>query len=160
MSLPQAPKLSASDLPSLAVGVFLLILAALLTYDAWHLRQPMTDVGIGPATFPYLVAAGLAVLAVLTFRSALNRSGVNFGIPNPGPLLFIGAGMACQIFLLNLAGFTIATGLMFALCARAFGRRSFLLLLPVGLVAAFIAYLGFRFGLQLNLPEGPLERLL
>ncbi|MCS0494664.1 tripartite tricarboxylate transporter TctB family protein [Ancylobacter sp. MQZ15Z-1] len=148
------------DVPTLLIGAFLLLLAGLTVYDASHLRQPMTDVGVGPSTFPMLIAAGLAVLGLLTLKSAFGHHTVNLGVPNAGALPWILGGLVANIVLLDTAGFTLATGVMFALSARAFARKSFLVLLPAGILAALAAYIGFRFGLQLSLPEGPLEALL
>jgi len=152
--------LAGGNLPTLAVGTFLIVLAALTAYDASQLRQPVTDVGVGPSTFPMLIAGGLAILGLLTIKSAFDGHTVNLGIPNKMPLFWLVGGIVSEILLLNVIGFTLATGLMFAMAARGFAKRSFFLLLPVGVLVALIAYLGFRFGLQLYMPEGPLERLI
>ncbi len=153
-------RLSGGDVPTLAMGILLIVLGALTAYDAAHLRQPATDVGVGPSTFPMMIAGGLVILGALTIRSAFGNQAVSFGIPNKAPLFWILGGLIAEILLLDVTGFTFATGVMFALSARGFAKRSFLLLLPIGLLVAFIAYVGFRFGLQLYLPEGPLEKLL
>ncbi len=97
---------------------------------------------------------------LLTVKSAFDGETASLGIPNKMPLFWILGGIVSEILLLNVIGFTLATGLMFALAARGFAKRSFFLLLPVGVLIALIAYLGFRFGLQLYMPEGPLERLI
>ncbi len=41
-------RLAGGDIPTLAMGGFLIVLGALTAYDAAHLRQPATDVGVGP----------------------------------------------------------------------------------------------------------------
>jgi putative tricarboxylic transport membrane protein len=79
---------------------------------------------------------------------------------NPVPLLWIGGGVALQIALLHVIGFVIATAILFAATARAFGERNSLLGLGVGFVLALAVYGVFDRLLQLNLPAGPLETLI
>jgi putative tricarboxylic transport membrane protein len=69
------------------------------------------------------------------------------------------AGLAAQMLLLTVAGFSIATGLLFAFTARAFGKRKLWFSIPVGIVLSFAIWIVFAQLLQLSLPAGPLERL-
>lgn len=62
--------------------------------------------------------------------------------------------------LLRVAGFSIATGVLFALTAQAFGYGRLWKSLPIGIAFAFLIYLVFARGLQLSLPAGLLESLL
>ena len=57
-------------------------------------------------------------------------------------------------------GFILATTILFAATATAFGRRAFLADLAIGFVLALVVYLMFDKLLSLSLPAGPLERLL
>jgi putative tricarboxylic transport membrane protein len=75
-------------------------------------------------------------------------------------MVWIVGGLAAQMLLLKVAGFSIATGLLFAATARAFGRGPLWLTIPVGIVLAFVIWVIFARGLQLSLPAGPLERLI
>lgn len=63
------------------------------------------------------------------------------------------------MLLLNTLGFSIATGILFALTARGFGKRKLWLTVPIGIVFSFIVWAIFAKLLQLSLPAGPLERL-
>jgi putative tricarboxylic transport membrane protein len=64
-----------------------------------------------------------------------------------------------QMLLLKPAGFSIATGLLFAATARGFGRGPLWLTVPAGVVFALLVWIVFAKGLSLNLPAGPLESL-
>ena len=90
---------------------------------------------IGPTTFPY-VDCRRAVRCwrsgrplrpgAATFPSARSRTSA--------PMLWIVGGLAAQMLLLKTAGFSIATGLLFAATARGFGRGPLWLTIPVGIV--------------------------
>jgi putative tricarboxylic transport membrane protein len=128
------------DRAAIVIGVFLLILAAITVWDARRLTMTSTY-GMGPEAMPYIIAGGLALLAIGHFVFALGLvaliAGIGFG-----------------------AGFIPAMALLFAATARAFGRTAIVTDLVIGLVLAFVVYLMFTKLLTLALPEGPLERLL
>ncbi|MGO7208859.1 tripartite tricarboxylate transporter TctB family protein, partial [Rhizobium ruizarguesonis] len=67
--------------------------------------------------------------------------------------------LAGQMLLLRVAGFSIATGILFALTARGFGKRKLWISLPLGIVLSFVVWAIFSQLLQLTLPAGPLEHL-
>ena len=58
------------------------------------------------------------------------------------------------------AGFILASTLLFAFTARAFGRRALPADLLIGFVLGLLVYLLFNGLLTLALPAGPIERLL
>ena len=69
-------------------------------------------------------------------------------------------GLAALIAVIGFGGgFIIATALLFAMTAAAFGRKAFHIDIIIGLVLATIVYLVFSKLLALTLPAGPLERL-
>ena len=114
---------------------------------------------IGPPAFPYAIAAVLFVLAVWTAVAALRGEFPEREEQNVSPMLWIVGGLAAQMLLLKFAGFSIATGLLFAATARGFGRGPLWLTVPIGIVIALVLWIIFAKGLQLSLPAGPLERL-
>jgi putative tricarboxylic transport membrane protein len=75
-------------------------------------------------------------------------------------MLWIVGGLVAQMLLLKTAGFAIATGVLFALAARGFGRGPLWATVPMGIVFAFVIWLIFARVLHLSLPAGPLERLV
>ncbi|MNW04981.1 Tripartite tricarboxylate transporter TctB family protein [compost metagenome] len=64
------------------------------------------------------------------------------------------------MILIRLAGFSIATGLLFGLAARGFGARKLHISIPVGIAICLAIWWLFAGVLQLSLPAGPLENLL
>ena len=57
------------------------------------------------------------------------------------------------------AGFSIATGLLFAATAKGFGRGPLWKTVPIGIVVSLVIWLIFTLLLKLSLPAGPLEQL-
>lgn len=84
------------------------------------------------------------------------------GIPRQQavPVLLILAGLLLQLVLLHPLGFSIASGLLFACTAAAFGKRNFALTLPVGFLFALVIDGVFDQLLTLNLPAGVPETLI
>src|SRR3954470_4748858 len=149
-----------ADRAAIVVGLFLLILAAITVWDASRLTFTSTY-GMGPEAMPYIIAGGLALLAlghfVFAFRSALPDRET----ADPRALLWIALGLVALIAGIGLgAGFMPAMALLFAATARAFGRTAIITDLVIGFVLALVVYLMFTKLLTLSLPEGPLERLL
>ncbi|HEX2553250.1 MAG TPA: tripartite tricarboxylate transporter TctB family protein [Microvirga sp.] len=148
------------DPAGLAIAAILLALALLVFWDTSRLELNAVY-GVGPRAMPYLVAGGLAVLAlgnaVLAFQGALPaRESIDFTA-----LLLILGGLAALIALIGLGGgFIPATAVLFAAVATAFGRRAILTDLLIGLGLGLATYLLFAKLLALTLPVGPLERLL
>ncbi|HEV2603630.1 MAG TPA: tripartite tricarboxylate transporter TctB family protein [Microvirga sp.] len=147
------------DLAGLAIAAILIALAALLYWDLSSL-QLNAVYGVGPKAMPIVVATGLFLLGigngVLAFRGGLpERESIDFGA-----IALILGGLAALIALIAFGGgFILATALLFAMVARAFGRRAFLMDLAIGLVLGLLTYLLFARVLALTLPVGPLERL-
>ena len=77
-----------------------------------------------------------------------------------GPVLWIVGGLVLQMLLLKPLGFSIATGFLFALTARGFGRGPLWLTIPIGIVFALFVWFLFSRVLMLSLPTGPLESLI
>jgi putative tricarboxylic transport membrane protein len=142
------------------IAALLAAFGAVLLWDAGRLPQDGGYAGIGPAAMPKLIGWGLIVLAALTAASGLKRPLASVPRQNPVPLLWIGGGVALQIALLHVVGFILATALLFAATARAFGERRLPLAFAVGLVLSLAVYGIFDQLLQLNLPAGPLETLI
>lgn len=146
--------------PALIVGVLLLIVAALVGYDAS--QQTITsNYGVGPTAMPYVAAAGLVILGLAHFVVAFRE-----GLPQPeeadsGALLWIAGGLVFLIACIALGGgFIIAITVVFACTARGMGRQALLVDAVIGFVLGLAIYLVFANLLTLILPSGPLERLL
>jgi putative tricarboxylic transport membrane protein len=147
------------DPAALVIAALILILAAGVAYDAATLRAGVAAYSrVGPQVFPYGIAGCLAALGVATaisaFRGPIETRGEPIAL---SPVLLIAGGLLGQIVLLNFAGFSIATGVVFAATAAALGRPRIYVTYPVGVIFALVVWLVFAMVLKLVLPAGPLE---
>ncbi len=135
-------------------------LAALILWDAAGLKQDGGYSGVGPADVPKLIAYVLLVLAALTVVSGLKGDLPRPARQAPAPVLWVLGGLSLQLVLLHIVGFVISGAILFGMTARGFGQRPLWKALAVGLALALVIYGAFDRLLQLNLPSGPLERLI
>jgi putative tricarboxylic transport membrane protein len=161
MTTGPAPERAPPDKAAFAVAVLLAALGALIAWNAAHLNANVAAYSrIGASAFPYAIAGLLFAAALGTAAAAAKGE-----FPDREPLElhrlgWILAGLIAQIILLGFAGFSVATGVLFAFAARGFGGKPLWLTIPIGIVLCFLLYLLFQKGLQLSLPQGPLERLV
>lgn len=148
------------DRAALVMAAALAGVGALITWSTYSMGGAASYSRIGPTVFPYAIAAAFFVLAVWTVFAALRNDFPEREPQKFGPIVWIVGGLAGQMLLLNIVGFSIATGLLFAATARGFGRGPLWLTIPIGIALSFAVWLVFSKGLQLTLPAGPLERLI
>lgn len=148
------------DTAALAVAAGLAVIAGVMLWDSARLADLGGYSGVGPASVPRVVAFGLLGLSVWTVIAALKGDFPERPAQNVPPVLWIVAGLAGQLLLLHVTGFSIATGVLFAFTARAFGKRNLAMTLPIGIAFAFAVWVVFSQLLMLHLPAGPLEHLL
>jgi putative tricarboxylic transport membrane protein len=147
------------------VGLAVLVFAGVVYHGAANIPATPIYARVGPAVFPYWIAAAMAILGV-----ALTFQGLRGGWSDEDPelklpidfraLAWIGAGLAVNILAIQDAGFTLASALMFACISRCFGSERPLADFGVGFALAAAAYLGFSEGLGINIGEGWLESLV
>ena len=147
------------DRAALVIAAILAVVAAVVAWSTASMGGPATYARIGPTTFPYVIAAGLFVLAIGTAFEAWRGDFPEREEQNLPPMLWIVGGLAVQMLLLKQVGFSIATGLLFAATAKGFGKGPLWMTVPLGIVLAFAIWFVFAKGLQLALPAGPIERL-
>lgn len=148
------------DWAALAIAALLVVIGAVMLWDSSRLADLGGYSGVGPASVPRVVAVCLILLAVWTVVAAFRGDFPEREPQQIVPVVWIIAGLAAQLMLLKIAGFAIATGVLFAFTARAFGRRNLAFSLPVGILLSYAVWVVFSQLLMLNLPAGPLERLL
>ena len=146
------------DWAAVAIGVALLALAGVIFWNTL-LVTGGAYTQIGPKAFPYAIAAFLAVLSIWTIASALKGGFPEREHDAVGPIVWIVGGLTAQLLLLDIAGFSLATGLLFAATAKAFGRGPLWKTIPIGILLSLALWLLFTKLLKLSLPAGPLERL-
>lgn len=148
------------DGAALFIAAILAAIGIVVIWQTSQMRVPPIQARVGPTVFPYIIAAGLLLLSVGTVFSALRGGFPTREADNYQPILWIVGGLVAQMLLLSTAGFSIATGVLFACTAKAFGRGPLWKTIPIGAVFAFLVWFAFAKGLQLSLPAGPLERLI
>ncbi|WP_019560098.1 MULTISPECIES: tripartite tricarboxylate transporter TctB family protein [Caldimonas] len=104
------------------LGVFALLLAALLTWQGWGLEAPFSYEPVGPRAFPLLLAAVMALCGLWLLvrgreRAEPNPRGANARIATMAALV---AGYAAVFVSL---GFIVSTALMAVFVGRLFGGR-------------------------------------
>ena len=148
------------DGAALVIAVILAAISIVIFWQTSQMRIPPIQQRVGPTVFPYIIATGLALLAVGTLVSAIRRGFPERSKDAFGPIAWIVGGLSAQILLLSTAGFAIATGVLFAFTAKGFGRGPLWQTIPIGIVFSFIVWFIFARGLQLSLPQGPIERFI
>jgi putative tricarboxylic transport membrane protein len=148
------------DRVAFVIPAALAILAAVIAVSTYKMAGPAGNGQVGPRTFPYVIAAALFGLAIWSTVAAWRGEFPAREKQELGPVFWIIGGLAAQMLLLKFAGFSIATGLLFAATARGFGRGPIWFTIPIGIILAFGLWIVFAKGLQLSLPAGPIERAL
>jgi putative tricarboxylic transport membrane protein len=149
-----------ADPAGLVIAASLFLLAAVIVWDTTTLQ--ITSVyGVGPKAMPFVIASGLVLLSIGNLIMALQG-----GLPprediDLKAIQRILGGLAALIAVIGFGGgFIVATTLLFAMTASAFGRKAFHVDLAIGFVLSTMAYLMFAKLLSLSLPMGPIENLL
>lgn len=145
------------DRAALVIAAVLLVLAAVVAWDASRVVGGGQYARIGPQTIPYAIAICLATLGLWTIVEAWRGDFPEREHQEAIPVLWIVAGLLVQLLTIRFIGFSIATGILFALVARGFGERRFWISIPFGIVLAGLIWLVFARGLSLTLPTGPVE---
>jgi putative tricarboxylic transport membrane protein len=155
------PPSNRRDLAGLLIAVALFGLAWLIFSDASGYPIRRSYARFGPEIVPYIVGAGIAVMAVLTVVMAL-RGRFEERMPlNLRGLAWLIFAIVAQIGLLYAgSGFILAATVLFGCAASAFGQRTVVLNFAIGAALSTLLYLLFRFGLGLALPAGPIESAL
>jgi len=147
------------DRAALVIAAILGVVAVVIAWSTASQGAGANYARVGPTTFPYFIAAVFFGLSIWTAFEAVRGDFPEREHQEISPILWIVGGLVAQMLLLKVAGFAIATGLLFAATARAFGRGPLWQTIPIGLVLSFIIWIIFAKGLQLSLPAGPLEQL-
>jgi putative tricarboxylic transport membrane protein len=161
--------------PSPSVGETLLALAAmafglLIIWQTTLIRLTPAYSKVGPRVIPYIVGAGMVIVGAwlayeaLTGRTAMGNADSEDADPTlPTDWRCIGRlalTLIAYLFLIEPAGFIIASTALFAGAAFAMGSRRLARDVVIGIVMATILYVVFNRGLGLSLPAGILEGII
>lgn len=146
----------------LAIGLGVVAISAVLAVGAYRFPEEMGFVILGAHVYPYALAVFLGVVGLLLcfqavtggFReladhedeSAKALPGGKFGAA------WVTAGLVAVAVLINLIGFVLAAGLLFACSARGFGSRRPVHDLAIGIALTLPIYWLFNAGLGVSLP--------
>lgn len=145
------------DRAALVIAAALLVLAAIVAFDASRVGGGGQYARIGPQTIPYVIAICLAGLGVWTILEAIRGDFPEREHQELRPVMWIIAGLLIQLVTIRYVGFSIATGVLFALVARGFDERRVWISIPFGIILALAVWVIFTRSLSLTLPHGPLE---
>jgi putative tricarboxylic transport membrane protein len=149
----------------LAIGLGLIAIASVIGFETMQMQVPPSYARVGPQIFPYIIAIGMAITgAHIAWKSYRGEDEVA-EIEDTGPtdwksVAIIAAGLIAHMNLLKPLGFVPAGLILFWSVAFAFGSRRYGRDIIVGLLLALFAYVGFTYGLGLQLPPGILKGLL
>ncbi len=145
-----------------AFGIFLMVQTAAIPVSPGYAR-------IGPRVIPWVVSSALVAIGLMLVRDALSGAwwrsadGVEDAAKGGGcapfgfaPILWLAIGFGLYLATIKVAGLPIASTLLFAAGARAFGSIRPVTDLIVGLILGLAIFFGFNYGLGLSLPGGPL----
>ncbi len=112
------------DRAALVIAALLMMASVVIAWSTSTHSAGGAYARVGPTTFPYVIAVAFFGLSIWTAIEALRGDFPEREHQEISPILWIVGGLAAQMLLLKVAGFSIATGLLFAATARAFGPAS------------------------------------
>jgi putative tricarboxylic transport membrane protein len=154
----------------LIVSAVLAVIGAYALIDAITMSGSFSRVDpIGPRAFPFIVAGGLFLTAILLVVNVLRggsgeaEGGEDVDLSAPADwrtvLLLLGV-FAANIALVNLLGWVISGGLLFFGTAWVLGSRHPIRDLIISAVLSLVTFYGFYVGLGIHLPAGILQGIL
>lgn len=147
----------------LAIGLGLIAIASVIGFDTMQMQVPPSYARVGPQIFPYIIAIGLAITGVHIAWKSYRGGDEVIDEVEPTDWKSVGiivVGLIAHMNLLKPLGFVPAGLILFMSVAFAFGSRRYGRDAIVGFLLVLFAYLGFTYGLGLQLPPGILKGLL
>ena len=149
--------------PQLAIGLGLIAISAVLAVGAWWFPPEMGFVILAAYVYPYGLAVFVGVVGLLLsyhactggFRELADHDDESAkALPGGKPgAAWVTAGLVGVAVLINLIGFVLAAGLLFACSARGFGSCHPLRDLAIGIALTLPIYWLFNAGLGVSLPH-------
>ena len=146
----------------LLISLALLALGAFVVFETQGIAETQGYSQVGPRLFPYLIGTGLTLCGTWLAWQAMTGGWRNVPddaethvAPDRMAFVIISAGVVLHMVLIGLAGFILASTLLFVLIARGFGSTK--PVRDVGIAAALstVVYFLFTQALGLSLPAGP-----
>ncbi|MQV97867.1 tripartite tricarboxylate transporter TctB family protein [Sinorhizobium medicae] len=147
------------------VSLIVLAVGAAVMWTATTIPVGPGVAAVGPRSFPFGVGLLLITCGLLLLLEA-SRAPWDCEATDPAapgldlvPLGILACGMIVNVLLIKSAGFILASTLMFAFTARAFGARRLWLSVLIGFALALATYYGFARMLDLRIGGGFIEDL-
>jgi putative tricarboxylic transport membrane protein len=157
------------------IGETLLALAAvlfgiLIVWQTTLIRLTPAYSKVGPRVIPYIVGAGLVIVgAGLAYEAITGRAVAGSADSEDADLTLptdwrciglLALALIAYLFLIEPAGFIIASAVLFTWAAIAMGSRRYARDVIIGILLATALYLIFNRGLGLSLPAGILQGII
>lgn len=144
------------------LGAGVLALGLFIAFETSQMEIGPGHAAVGPRLFPFLVAAGLVVVAAALLREAFfghiaHERGFELDWL---AMALVSAGLVVEMLLLEWAGWIIAAAVLFVFVARAFMSRRLVLDVLIGVALTALTFVVFSYGLDLELPAGKLPELI
>ena len=144
---------------------FLFVAGLIVLWDASRLPELQIADFTGSKLFPSIIGGLMVFLAaiqlILVWRGNIAQpeeieGGVADGKVHWKPFLLILAGLLFFAFTIKILGFIISATTLFALVVYALNTKKtkWYVAIPIALAVAVVTYLGFKEGLQVDLPFG------
>ena len=145
-----------------AVGVAVLVLAAVIAWQTTLIPTNAIYAKVGPKVIPWIATAMLVGLGALLTLQGLRGGWAQeeHGALNPPGLAWLLAGLGLNVALIGVAGFIIASTILFTCTALGFGSRNVLRDASIGFALALVSYVGFDRVLGYRIGSGLIERLM
>ncbi len=148
----------------LAIAVGVLVLAAVIYWQVQVMPVSPLYAKVGPTLVPSLAALAMTGLGLALLLSAV-RGGWQSAeeleaVPDRLALGWVLAGLLINLLLIDVAGFTLASTLLFICVARGFGSRKIIRDASIGAAFALVAYFGFAKTLGINIGAGVVEHTI
>jgi hypothetical protein len=119
---------------------------------------------VGPTVAPTIAWIGLMILGFALLYAAIRggwQTEEEKETPTDRPALaWVVGGLAVNVALIEKAGFTVASVLMFLAISRGFGSRKILRDAGIAIVMALAAYFGFAQALGIDIGRGIVENAI
>jgi len=138
------------------LGLATLSLGLFIAIETWMTPPITAQSVIGPGLFPALIATGLILVgAQLLYEAVLHRfEAEEFPELDWKAVIIVAAAFAAQMVILERLGWIVSGTFLFAVSAMAFGSRTYIRNIVIGILLSSFTYLVFDYGLDLDLPMG------
>lgn len=147
-----------------AMALFVWVLPAQITFPRFEVGGGVGGIAASPLFFPRLMAALLGALGVIISvrghsreRNLRDGEGFAFESREAFRVAVTAAILVAYAVLLESVGYLLLTPVtLVALCVF-LGFRRWFVLLVTAVAFTGLVYVGFRYGMKILLPEGPLD---